>query len=89
MSRNNTSKDNSSNVNVTTYSGFSKLRFWSTILKLLLIPNFIIMGLVGSSLDSLETNLLNTVILFLVLIGFIAHIIALVVIAILRNAYRV
>jgi hypothetical protein len=87
MSRKNAGKSYSANANVTTYSGFSKLRFWDIILRLLFIPGFIVFGLVqyDISIDGSLPNFLGVV----VSIFFVVHILSLIIIAIMRNAYRV
>lgn len=76
---------NASNVNVTTYSGFSKLRFWSKILRILFIPNFFIMGIIWSSVPVGEFSLIAFTASFLVVV----HILTMIVLAIMRYAYRV
>lgn len=76
---------NSSNVNVTTYSGFSKLRFWSKILSILFLPNFFITGLIWSTVPVGEFSLLAITASILI----VAHILTMIVLAVMRHAYRV
>jgi cytochrome b subunit of formate dehydrogenase len=84
MSKNKRSH-HASNVNVTTYSGFSKLRFWSKILSILFLPNFFITGIIWSTVPVGEFSLLAFTAAFLIL----AHVLAMIVLAVMRNAYRV
>ena len=86
MSNRKKSKNSSTNINVTTYSGFSRLRLISSLLKITLIMLFIAFPIIWLGIS---TNEIDRFFGILVTTLLIINIFAIIVIRILRHAYRV
>lgn len=86
MSKRSHRNNNFSNVNVTTYSGFSKLRLISTLLRITMFLLIVAFPVVWYDISTEEIAQFFGIVLT---ISLVANIIAVIVVNILRHAYRV